>query len=223
MEKVGTCFYIREGQRQPYPNSHGNRTALFQCGYCGEEFNALIASVSRGTTRSCGCYRKSVVIGRSTKHGLSHTAIYKRWSGMITRCYNKKFKDFSHYGGRGITVCDEWRVDFSAFHDHVMSLPNAMGEGYTMDREDNDGNYEPGNIRWVSQHVQCVNQRKRKDGGKYKGVYQNKCGSFSAVIGYGGRLIRIGTFPNEIHALGARNRFIVANGMEEYRIQPPLP
>lgn len=91
------------------------------------------------------------------KHGMSRTQEYTIWIGMKVRCYNPKAINFHEYGGRGIIVCDEWRDDFSAFLRDVGPRP---GRGYSIDRIDNDGNYEPGNVRWVTMRQQSNNTRR---------------------------------------------------------------
>lgn len=98
-----------------------------------------------------------VVHANNKRHGLTGTPLYFVWAKLFQRCYNKKNKYYKLYGGRGITVCDEWK-DFSVFNQWAIN--NGYKPGLTIDREDNDGIYEPGNCRWVTQKVQCNNLRK---------------------------------------------------------------
>jgi len=142
---IGECVYLYEIDK----DKNGYRGAVFQC-RCGKTFTALINSVKRGNTNSCGCYQKQRARERFLKHGLSTTRLYVMWTAMKKRCYNTNDKQYADYGGRGIIVCDEWKNDFKKFHTHMMSLPHAMGPEYTIDRIDNDGHYERGNIRFVS-------------------------------------------------------------------------
>lgn len=76
---------------------------------------------------------------------------------MLKRCTDRKHPAFKNYGGRGITVCVEWRHDFAAFLKHVGPCP---GPGYSIDRKENDGHYEPGNVRWATRQEQARNQRR---------------------------------------------------------------
>ena len=90
------------------------------------------------------------------KHGLRRTRLFSIWANMLTRCHNPKFIRYYRYGGRGITVCDEWRNDFMSFYNWAMA--NGYDDSLTIDRINNDGNYEPSNCRWVTIKIQCNNR-----------------------------------------------------------------
>jgi hypothetical protein len=127
----------------------------FAC-ICGSFFWADISKVRSGHTRSCGCLRRRVASEANTKHGMRMTPEYRAWGNMKTRCYNANYYLFDDYGGRGITVCDEWRNDFSRFFRDVGKKPHADWE---LDRIDNDGNYEPGNVKWSTKIDSARNKR----------------------------------------------------------------
>lgn len=91
------------------------------------------------------------------KHGLKGTRLYRIWNGIKNRCFNPNYHRYSDYGGRGIKVCDEWKNDFQSFYDWSMS--NGYSDNLTIDRINNDGNYEPSNCRWVGLKVQANNSR----------------------------------------------------------------
>jgi hypothetical protein len=122
--------------------------------------------MTTGNTQSCGCLAEEVrAKGANYKHGLTRVGkvhpMYSTWRNMHRRCYSTENKDYEYYGGRGITICERWH-DFSNFLADVGDRP----EGKTLDRIDNNGNYEPSNIRWATQKEQYDNSRKENMKGK---------------------------------------------------------
>lgn len=95
----------------------------------------------------------------SKTHGLSHTKTSRAWRHIKDRCYNPKSKDYQNYGARGIMVAPHWKDDFLAFYEDVSKLEHFEEEGYSLNRIDNDGNYEPGNVEWATQTEQNNNKR----------------------------------------------------------------
>src|SRR6185503_1392339 len=93
---------------------------------------------------------------RGKKHGYSHSPNYQAWRDMIQRCTNTKKPLYKNYGGRGITVCDRWLNDISAFIEDVGLRPSKE---YSLERINNSGNYEPGNVRWATRKEQARNKR----------------------------------------------------------------
>lgn len=125
--------------------------AVCECG-CGSALTpARFDHLHKGTTKSCGCLQREV----SSTHGISSSPHYDRWRMMMDRCYSPKNSAYPDYGGRGIKVCERWH-DAETF---VKELPNGYFLGAEMDRIDNDGNYEPGNIRWVTRQRNTGNRR----------------------------------------------------------------
>lgn len=125
---------------------------------CGNTVEVNSQNLKSGNTQSCGCLHSEMITESNYKHGLSRDRIYSVWSNMKQRCFNPKVLEYSAYGGRGITVCEEWRNDFKAFYDYVSKLPHFGEEGRSIDRINNNGNYEPGNVRWATSEQQYANR-----------------------------------------------------------------
>lgn len=113
-----------------------------------------------GHTKSCGCYSSELTAKRNYRHGQSHTRIYRSFAKMKSRCYNKNDPKYYRYGKRGITVCAEWldkEKGFNNFYNVVSKLEHFGEEGYSLNRIDNDGNYEPDNVEWATDEEQQNN------------------------------------------------------------------
>jgi hypothetical protein len=118
---------------------------------CGKEFVTTGNSLRTGNTKSCGCLRGDAA-------GKSATPTYNSWRSAVSRCHNPKDIGYANYGGRGIAVCERWRESFVTFLADMGERPANT----TLDREDNDGNYEPGNCRWADRKTQRANQREHR-------------------------------------------------------------
>lgn len=127
---------------------------------CGKKAIIEKNRLKTGRTKSCGCLRKEIISKIKGTHHLTKTRIFRIWDCMKTRCLNKNYTYFKHYGGRGITICDEWKNDFMSFYNWAIN--NGYKENLTIDRINNDGNYEPSNCRWVTMKEQNRNQSKNK-------------------------------------------------------------
>lgn len=192
------------------------RKALFKCGLCENIFEALISNVKKGNTTSCGCY----AVDLKTTHGLHGIKVYYVWNSIIGRCENPNNPGYKNYGGRGISICKEWRSDFKLFYEYISKLPNYGRNKYVIDRIDNDGNYEPGNIRWVSYTISTINKRMSKHNKTgFVGVsYCKKDKVYVAQISFNKKVVRIKSskFP-EVAAI-ARDEYIKANNLTDYKL-----
>lgn len=131
---------------------------LCQCD-CGNTTLATSNNLKTGGTRSCGCLYRETVGDARRKHGMTGTRIYGIWKAMRSRCLNVNNKSYENYGGRGISVCNEWGGEdgFKNFHD--WSMKHGYADNLTIDRIDVNGDYTPNNCRWITQHEQTRNKR----------------------------------------------------------------
>lgn len=188
--------------------------------YCGKEFFARETNVNTKRVKSCGCLKSKLLSKRNEKHNKSETKIYKKFSDMKQRCFLKTRKDFQYYGGRGITICNEWLSDFMSFYDWAMA--NGYEDDLTIDRINNDGNYEPSNCRWVTMSAQARNSRdiRSSNTSGYRGVSLDKStGRYLSNIRNNRKFISIGYFSTAKEAVIARNNYIIDNNVKYYRIQ----
>lgn len=145
------------GEVEPYIAS-GIKLRRVECLCdCGNTSFPLWRNVRIGTSSSCGCYGLECRKGhpKTKTHGMSGTPEYRSWAAMRNRCTNPDNKGFKNYGGRGITVCERWMNSFENFYSDMGPRP----DGFSIDRIDSDGNYEPSNCRWASMEVQVINRR----------------------------------------------------------------
>lgn len=171
-KKFGCLKVLKKDSIRPYPCGTTRIYWLCECD-CGKKTVSCTANLKSGHTLSCGCLankmRKNGLVHKT--HGLSKRPSYKTWKHIKDRCLNPNSTFYKDYGGRGISIFEPWKEDFNTFYGYVSKLPHFEEKGYSIDRINNDGNYEPGNVRWATRIEQNNNTRRNVffevDGKKY--------------------------------------------------------
>jgi hypothetical protein len=126
---------------------------------CGKEKLIRTDCLKKETTKSCGCLNRELAAQNKKIHGMSKTPIYKVYRGIKSRCFNKNIKEFFYYGNRGISVCDGW-LGVNGFESfYIWAMSSGYRAGLTLERINNNGNYEPDNCTWATMKTQCNNTR----------------------------------------------------------------
>lgn len=210
---IGKCFGKWTVIGYALIKKRGDTSVHCRC-ECGKEQDIGIRRLISGRSRGCRicAYPKRTVLDKR---------LYRIWHDMKTRCYNPKYTSYENYGGRGISICDEWRNNFTAFYNWAMM--HGYRKDLTIDRINNDGNYEPSNCRWATYTQQVLNRRINKSNTSgYVGIRYVTTGKRKKhwvariVINY--KEISLGLYKTQKEALEVRNKYIIDNGLD-YPIQ----
>lgn len=126
---------------------------------CGNAVEVIGICLRQGTSQSCGCLRTDLIVRHGESSGAGRTPEYRAWNNMITRCEVIGTPYYENYGGRGIAVCKRWRESYEAF---LIDMGRRPSQAHSLDRKNNDGNYNPRNCRWATKSEQTNNRRPRK-------------------------------------------------------------
>lgn len=174
-QKIHDCIFLKEVEPVMYFDKNANkkirrRRGLFICS-CGNQFETSITNIVTNKTKSCGCLigiRNKELRQRNVTHGLSYHPLYGIWITMINRCDNPKDVNYYNYGQRGIKVCESWHK----LENFINDMYPSYVKGLTLDRLNNNGNYEFSNCNWVTRK-QNNNNRRSNVKIEYKGVTRN--------------------------------------------------
>ena len=196
--------------------SKKKRYGIYECPFCKVHFKTITADVKNGKSTKClSCARK---VSTNAKHNDSKTRLYNIWRCMIGRVENKNSLGYKNYGGRGITICKEWRSDYLSFKK--WALENGYSSTLKIDRIENNSGYSPDNCRWATQTIQSRNTRRLRSTNTsgYRGVsWHKKQQKFNSRITVNSITINLGSYCSDIEAAKAYDEYIIKNNLEHTR------
>ena len=217
IEKDMTPILLEDlGMRYPKEKSKKkSRYGLYQCQYCGKEFEAPLGDINRKerSIKSCGCYHIKRAIEANLTHNCAKHPLYSTWKAMEQRCHNPKAPSYEDYGGRGIKVCDGW-LDVKNF---IEDMYPSYEQGLTLDRIEVNGDYTPDNCRWTTREVQARNTRdiRINNTSGYRGVsWCAFTSKWKARIWVDSREIHLGRYLTALEAAKAYERYVRLNNLE---------
>ena len=195
--------------------SRKGRDAFWSCKCdCGREVEVTSSNLKTGNTKSCGCLKRALLINKNHVHGFCDHKLYTVWCNMLTRCSNKYYH---RYGGRGISVCEEWKKPEVFIQ---WALKSGWEDGLQIDRVDNDGDYCPENCRFVTRLENAHNKSalRSNNSSGYSGVsYDKRHGKFKAYLMKGGvnnyKRINLGSYDTAMEAVKGRDQYIIDNDL----------
>ncbi len=193
--------------------SRKKRYGIYECPFCKVHFKTITADVKNGKATKClSCARK---VSTNAKHNDSKTRLYNIWCSMIDRVENKKSTSYEDYGGRGITICEEWRNNYPSFKK--WALQNGYSNSLKIDRINNNLGYSPDNCRWATQTIQSRNTRRLRSNNTsgYRGVcWHKKQQKFNSRITVNSIVINLGSYCSDIEAAKAYDKYVIDNNLE---------
>ncbi|MGG1486941.1 hypothetical protein ABEI56_23245 [Peribacillus castrilensis] len=153
---IGQTFNELTVLEEAERSKNGQRRLKCQCS-CGSIKDYDAHKVKKGHTKSCGCKRTKYIAEARTTHDGRLTLLYSKWSGIKRRCFNPNDSHYPDYGGRGITICDEWKDDFATFQE--WSYANGYNDTLSIERMDVNKGYEPSNCKWIPTIYQAWNKQ----------------------------------------------------------------
>lgn len=165
-KRFGRLVAVERAEDAIIPKT-GKKVPRYKCVCdCGNVKIIRKLSLTSGRTLSCGCFHKEQFGAMRRKHGYGNKErLYKVWLDMKFHCFNPNCSHYKNYGGRGITICEEWKDDYGKFRSwcinngYVEDIRDSGRNNLTIDRIDNDGNYSPDNCRWVTNKENCLNKQ----------------------------------------------------------------
>lgn len=203
------------------PSRYGLSYWVCECA-CGQRTTTSTNSLKKGSTTSCGCYRRAIGKQnqkiRFTKHGEHKTRLYGIYNGMRKRCYTSSSTAYKNYGAIGIKVSPAWGT-YDAFK--AWAVQNGYSDNLTLDRKDSALDYSPENCHWVTHQAQNRNRRKQSKpaSSKYVGVSWNtKAQKWVAYVTVSKQTHIVGQFSDEVSAAKARDSFIKENNLKHFKL-----
>lgn len=207
-----TFLYDTEKRKPKETSKQKEQYAMFKCD-CGKETEIYKRHGVSGSVKRCKECGNLARTKHLFKHGISRTKEYMILANMIQRCENQSNPEYKNYGGRGISVCSEWRNDPEAFVSYVRQLTNHNTDGYTIDRINVDRNYEAGNIRYASKVTQSNNKRFNSPANKFYGV-RKVHNIYIAEISHNGEYKYLGSSKVERECAMIREKYIEENNLQ---------
>lgn len=186
---------------------------------CGTMKEVIGKDLKKGATVSCGCYKIERTKETCTTHGATvgkRSRLYKLWTNMYSRISNPNRDSYKYYGGKGITICNDWSV-FSVFS--IWALANGYEDSLTIERLDNDLGYCSTNCTWATRSIQARNRGSREGSSSiYVGVSRTSSNKWKARIYVENKNISLGVFTTEYEAAVARDTYVISNNLEAFTL-----